>query len=169
MSKLTIRSSGCTCRDPNIWVKWKEFFTWCAEFPVSWLNSPVKCLASWYVGAPMLLTMGLRGTPSLCIFGSPYNLGGLEPAGCSCLRIYPLSQKIYILSHRRYISSLTEDICPLSQKIYVLSHRRYISSLTEDIYPLSQKIYVLFHRRYMQTTASSWLQSPKIVRTSEDT
>jgi len=35
----------------------------------------------------MLLTMGLRGTPSLCIFGSPYGLGGLEPAGRSCLLI----------------------------------------------------------------------------------
>jgi len=33
----------------------------------------------------MLLTVGLRGTPSLCIFGSPYSLGGLEPAGRSCL------------------------------------------------------------------------------------
>ena len=31
----------------------------------------------------MLLTMGLSGTPSLCILDSPYNLGGLEPAGPS--------------------------------------------------------------------------------------
>ena len=35
----------------------------------------------------MLLTMGCRGTPSLCIFGSPYSLGGLEPAWRSCLLI----------------------------------------------------------------------------------
>jgi hypothetical protein len=39
----------------------------------------------------MLLTMGLRGTPSLCIFGSPYNLGGLEPVGRSCLRLSSVS------------------------------------------------------------------------------
>src|SRR5215469_8336982 len=31
--------------------------------------------------------MGLRGTPSLCILGSPYSLGGLEPDGLSCLQI----------------------------------------------------------------------------------
>jgi len=35
----------------------------------------------------MLLTMGLRGTPSVCIFGSPNSLVGLEPAGCSCLHV----------------------------------------------------------------------------------
>jgi hypothetical protein len=35
----------------------------------------------------MLLTVDLRGTPSLCIFGSPYSLGGLELAGRSCLHI----------------------------------------------------------------------------------
>ena len=35
----------------------------------------------------MLLTMGLRGTNSLCIFGSPYSLGGLQPAGRSCLHV----------------------------------------------------------------------------------
>ena len=46
-SKLTIRSSGCTRRDSNIWMNWKEFFTWCAEFPVSWLSSPAKYLESW--------------------------------------------------------------------------------------------------------------------------
>ena len=35
----------------------------------------------------MLLTMGLSGMPSLCTLGSPYNVGGLEPAGHSCWRI----------------------------------------------------------------------------------
>ena len=35
----------------------------------------------------MLLTMGLSGTPSLCILGSPYNLVGLEPAGHSCRHV----------------------------------------------------------------------------------
>jgi hypothetical protein len=33
----------------------------------------------------MLLTMFLRGTPSLCIFGRPYSRGALEPDGCNCL------------------------------------------------------------------------------------
>ena len=35
----------------------------------------------------MLLTVGLSGTPSLCILGSLHNLGGLEPAGPSCRRV----------------------------------------------------------------------------------
>ena len=39
----------------------------------------------------MLLTIGLKGTPSLCIFGSPYSLGGLEPAGRSFLRVSSVS------------------------------------------------------------------------------
>jgi hypothetical protein len=34
----------------------------------------------------MLLTMDLRGTPSLYIFGSPYILGGLDPDGLSSLQ-----------------------------------------------------------------------------------
>jgi len=32
----------------------------------------------------MVLRMGLRGTTSLYIFGSPYSLDGLEPCGRSC-------------------------------------------------------------------------------------
>ena len=35
----------------------------------------------------MLLKMGLSGMPSLCTLGSPYNVGGLEPAGHSCRRV----------------------------------------------------------------------------------
>ena len=35
----------------------------------------------------MLLIMDVRGTPSLCIFGSPYSLGSLDPAGRSCLLV----------------------------------------------------------------------------------
>ena len=73
-------------------MKWNEFLTWCADFPLSWLRSPDKCLESWYVGAPMLLTMGLNGIPSLCILGSPYILGGLEPAGHSCRRVSSVSE-----------------------------------------------------------------------------
>ena len=39
----------------------------------------------------MLLTVGLRGTPSLCIFGSPYSRSGLEPVGHSRLHISSVS------------------------------------------------------------------------------
>jgi hypothetical protein len=35
----------------------------------------------------MLLTMGLRGTPYICIWGSPCSLGGLGQEGSSCLLI----------------------------------------------------------------------------------
>jgi len=41
------------------------------------------------------LTMGLRGTPSLCIFGRPYNLGDLEPDGRSCLHRSSLSEDFF--------------------------------------------------------------------------
>ena len=40
----------------------------------------------------MLFTVGLSGTLSLCILGSPYNLGGLELAGHSCRRISSFSE-----------------------------------------------------------------------------
>jgi hypothetical protein len=44
------------------------------------------------VGPPMLLTMILNGTPSLCILGIPYILGGLEPAGFICWRVSSVSE-----------------------------------------------------------------------------
>ena len=89
--KLTMRSSGFILSDSSILMKLNEFFTWCAVFPVCWLKNPNRCLESWYVGAPMLLAVGLSGTPSMCILGSPYNLGGLEPAGPSCGRVSSVS------------------------------------------------------------------------------
>jgi hypothetical protein len=42
----------------------------------------------------MLLTVGLRGNPSLCILGSPYSRGGLDPVGSSCLHISLVSVDI---------------------------------------------------------------------------
>jgi len=69
----------------------RSFFTWCAEFPMSWLRSPAKYLESWEVGTPLLLTVDLRGTLSLCILGSPYSLGDLEQAGRGCLQISSVS------------------------------------------------------------------------------
>jgi hypothetical protein len=83
-SKLTIRSSGCTLKESNVCTNWREFLT-CVDYPVSWLRRPARYFDSWEVVAPMLLTVGLIGTPSLCIFGNPYNLGGLEPDRSRCL------------------------------------------------------------------------------------
>ena len=45
-SKLIIRSPGLVLSDFSIWMKWNEFFTCCAVFPVCWLRSPDRCLAS---------------------------------------------------------------------------------------------------------------------------
>ena len=44
------------------------------------------------MGAPILLTIGLSRTPSLCILGSPYNLGGLEPVVLSCLCVSSVNE-----------------------------------------------------------------------------
>jgi len=77
-SKLTIRSPGCTCRLSRIWVKWTEFLTWCAELPVSWLRKPVRCLASWYVGAPVLAHIKKQNVQP------PKQVSGINlPAHCS--------------------------------------------------------------------------------------
>jgi hypothetical protein len=46
--------------------------------------SKVFC-KSVYMGTPVVLMLGLRGTPALCILESPYSLGGLKPYGCICL------------------------------------------------------------------------------------
>jgi len=34
-------------------VKWIEFLALCVELPVKLFRNPVRCLASWYVGAPI--------------------------------------------------------------------------------------------------------------------
>lgn len=65
-------------------MKWMEFFIWCEEFLMRWLRSPTRCLECWYVGETLLLTMGLSGTPSLRILGSPYSFGSLQLARRSC-------------------------------------------------------------------------------------
>jgi len=43
----------------------------------------------------VLLTMGLSGTSSLCIFGRPYSRGALVPDGCSCLRRSSVSEDFF--------------------------------------------------------------------------
>ena len=47
-------------------------------------------LASWYmyVGELMHHTIGRRGNCNLCIFGSPYNLGGLLAEGFSLIAMF---------------------------------------------------------------------------------
>ena len=63
----------------------------------------------------MLLTMGLRGIPSLCIFGSPYSLGGLQPAGRSCLHVS--SVRVDFLSTSVVLRSV-ESVGSLASRLY---------------------------------------------------
>ena len=74
----------------------------------------------------MLLTVGLRGTPSLCIFGSPYSLGGLEPAGCSCLHIS--SVRVNFLSSSVIFRSV-ESVGSLAGFLYDRSSRKEVICL----------------------------------------
>jgi len=71
----------------------------------------------------MLLTMGLRGTPSLCIFRSPYSLGGLELAGHSCLHIS--SVRVDFLSSSVVYHSV-ESVGSLASLLYDGSLRREV-------------------------------------------
>ena len=71
----------------------------------------------------MLLTMGLRGTLSLCIFGSPYSLGGLEPAGCSCLHVS--SVRVDFLNSSVVFHSV-ESVGSLATLLYDGSSRREV-------------------------------------------
>jgi hypothetical protein len=61
----------------SLWMKSSEFLMWEGECPTYGLSKLVRYFASEYVGEEIQLTMGLRGMPSLWIFGSPYNLGGI--------------------------------------------------------------------------------------------
>jgi hypothetical protein len=71
----------------------------------------------------MLLTMGLRGTPSLCIFGSPYSLGGLELDGLSCLQISSVS--LDFLSNFVVLRSV-DSVGSLVSLLYAESSRREV-------------------------------------------
>jgi hypothetical protein len=71
----------------------------------------------------MSLKMGLRGTPSLCIFGSPYGLGGLEPVGHSCLHIS--SVRVDFLSSNVVFRSV-ESVGSLACLLYDGSSRREV-------------------------------------------
>ena len=70
-SKLTITSSGCWRTPISIFTKCFEFFTRECVRPVSGVISSVMCFDRWYVGDPILVTMGPRGISGLWILGSP--------------------------------------------------------------------------------------------------
>jgi hypothetical protein len=82
-SKLTRMSFRWTWRVPNVWLKSSEFLIWCGELSRCGPSRLARYSASLYVGALMVLMMGLRGTCSFWIIGSPYNLGDLKSCGCS--------------------------------------------------------------------------------------
>ena len=90
---------------------------------MSGLRSPAKCFDSWNVGAPVLLTMGLWGTPSLCILGRPYSLGGLEPDGLSCMQIS--SESVDFLSNFVALRSV-DSVGSLVSLLYDESSRRVL-------------------------------------------
>jgi hypothetical protein len=71
----------------------------------------------------MLLTMGLRRTPSLCIIGSPYNLGGLEPVGLRCLHMSSVS--VDFLSNCVVLRSV-DSVGSLVSFLYDESSRREV-------------------------------------------
>jgi hypothetical protein len=72
----------------------------------------------------MLLTMGLRGTSSLCIFGSPYILGGLDPDGLRCLHIF--SASVDYLSNFVVLRSV-DSVGSLVNLLYAESSRSVLS------------------------------------------
>jgi len=51
-------------------------------------------LPSFGIASP-LKNFAVAGIPSLCILGSPYILGGLEPAGHSCRRVSSVSEDFF--------------------------------------------------------------------------
>jgi hypothetical protein len=67
----------------SLWMMSSEFLLWEGEYPTNALSNPLRYFASEYVGEGTELTMGLRGTLSLWIFGSPYSLGGIAACGIS--------------------------------------------------------------------------------------
>jgi hypothetical protein len=76
-------SSGPARRDLMMFITSMEL-TWRRECPTCCPNSFARYWAKWCVWALMVLTTGFRGAQFLCIFKSPYSLGGLEPCGRSC-------------------------------------------------------------------------------------
>ena len=71
----------------------------------------------------MLLRMGLRGTPSLCIFGIPDSLGGLELAGRSCFLIS--SVRVDFLSSSMVFRSI-KSVGSLASLLYDGDSRREV-------------------------------------------
>jgi hypothetical protein len=78
------------------------------------------------VGAPIVLTMGRRGTPSLWILGSPYSLGGLEPLGIIAVDIVfnLMSNQNIIMDYHliAYLIVLLLETVILNWNLFILSH-----------------------------------------------
>ena len=79
--KANHRSSYAKCKVFKVWTNSVEFFTWWENRLTCGLSKVAKCFESWYVGAPILLTVGLKRTRSLCISGRSYSLGGVDHTG----------------------------------------------------------------------------------------
>lgn len=75
-SKLTSRSVGCSRIFWILCMKSVELVMCDSVFPVRGCNVFARKRDRLNVGDFMALTIGLKGTLSLCIFGSPYSLGG---------------------------------------------------------------------------------------------
>ena len=86
-SKLTRSVVSSTLSLLIISAKWLDFFTNDDEFPGE--TSLARYLALSYVREPIVLTIGRRGTSSLCTFGVPYMYGEDECDGFS--RLYIMS------------------------------------------------------------------------------
>ena len=69
----------------------------------------------------MLLTIGLSGTPSLCILGSPCNLGGLELVVLSCRRVSSVNEDFFLSSSVVFCSVVV--VGSLATLLYAESYR----------------------------------------------
>ena len=74
-SKLTKMSLGCRVRFLVISTNWLELDTWCWVRPARGRRILARYRAVLYVGDPLEVTVGRRGTSGLWIFGCPKNLG----------------------------------------------------------------------------------------------
>ena len=99
------------------------------------------------MGAPMLLTMGLSGTPSLCILGSLYNLGGLEPAGPSC----PFTSLFFqlFLPHFLLCSSYHSTLFYVFTISFLFTYSSLVLFLFSFLFPFPSFLFILLSVIFM--------------------
>jgi hypothetical protein len=85
------------------------------NLPVKKQRTHARYLGSSYVGAPMLLTVGIRVTSSLCMLERRLSLGSLNTAGRICLHIS--SVRMHIWNSSVTFPSV-ESICSLACHVY---------------------------------------------------